>query len=99
MSDKTIPERWQPVWKDWNDSLSSYAWKDTAQRAVMELGAAEAQVETLVKALEIIRDGANSWSVDATPVARAALRERDGAHSWSVDATDLARAALREVGR
>jgi hypothetical protein len=33
------------------------------------------QVETLVAALKMIRDGSHSWSVDATDLAREALRK------------------------
>jgi hypothetical protein len=46
---------------------------DRLKRVEREIRAS--QVETLVAALKMIRDGSHSWSVDATDLAREALRK------------------------
>jgi len=43
-----IPKRWESIWLDWTqESLSPYAWKETAMRAVRELGKAEELIQKL----------------------------------------------------
>lgn len=53
MSEPMIPERWRHIWKDWTEeSKSCYAWKETAMRAVEELGAAEAKIVEQSKSID-----------------------------------------------
>jgi len=43
----TIPKRWEITWNDWERTLSPYAWKAEAMRAVKELGLAEERISEL----------------------------------------------------